>query len=261
MQTAKPDWQSEDGAIQLYCGDCLDLLPLLPKADAVVTSPPYNQNLDQVKASGFKKEGNAVWAERIASSYPDSRDEAVYQQEQIEFLERCYDATSSTASLFYNHKCRWRDTVLLHPLDIVRQSRWKLRQEIIWQRDGSLTQNAKMFPPNEERIFWLHKGNWHWNTTANKWMSVWRIDSEKGSSHPVAFPVEIPRRAIYATTLPGQLACDPFMGSGTVGVACVRMERRFIGIEIESRYFTIAVKRIQRAIEDQRLLHLMERAS
>ncbi len=46
---------------------------------------------------------------------------------------------------------------------------------------------------------------------------------------------------------------DPFMGSGTTGVACVRLGRRFVGIELEPKYFDIAVKRIERAFEDQAL--------
>lgn len=49
------------------------------------------------------------------------------------------------------------------------------------------------------------------------------------------------------------LVCDPFMGSGTTGVACVRLNRRFIGIEIEPKYFDIACRRIQAAVNEPRL--------
>ncbi len=51
----------------------------------------------------------------------------------------------------------------------------------------------------------------------------------------------------------GETILDPFMGSGTTGVACVQLGRKFIGIEIEPKYFDIAVKRIEKAFEDQAL--------
>lgn len=245
-----PDYQRDE--ISLYLGDCMEVLPQIGSFNTVVTSPPYNQKLDQIKPSGFKAEGNAIWADRIASSYFDSLPEDQYQREQVDLLNLLFDRSAGNASLFYNHKCRWRDKVLLHPLDIFRQSRWSLRQEIIWSRDGSLTQNAKMFPPSEERILWGFKGSWKWNPESNKWMSVWKINSVHNSAHPVAFPLEIPSRCIEATTDNGDTVLDPYCGSGTTGVACIQACRAFIGIERDPRYFEIAVNRINQALDNDR---------
>jgi site-specific DNA-methyltransferase (adenine-specific) len=232
----------------LYRGDCLEILRELRGLDCIVTSPPYNQKLDQFKASGMQAEWKVC--ERMASAYSDSRDETEYAAEQVMMLDLCHDATTETASLFYNHKLRWRDKKVLHPLDIVRASLWELRQEIIWLRDGSMTQNAKMFPPCEERIYWMHKGEWHWNQKANEWMSVWRINSDKKSPHPVGFPVSLPYRAIMATTLPGQTVCDPYMGGGTTGLACLRNGRNFVGIENDNRHFETACEQMRLEIEE-----------
>jgi DNA modification methylase len=138
---------------------------------------------------------------------------------------------------------------LLHPLDIVRSSPWTIRQEIIWLRDGSVTQNAKMFPPCEERIIWAFRDSWKWNDESNRFLSVWRLDSEKWSDHPVAFPIQIPLRAIEATTDKQDTILDPFTGSGTTGVACIRTGRRFIGVEIEEKYCEIAANRLRREAE------------
>jgi len=111
-----------------------------------------------------------------------------------------------------------------------------------------LTQNAKMFPPSEERIIWCFKDDWHWNADSNKWMSVWRIDSAKNTVHPVAFPAEIPKRCIEATTTEGGLILDPFMGSGTTLRAAKDLGRRAIGIEIEERYCEIAANRLRQEV-------------
>ena len=146
----------EKDGITIYHGNCFDVLPLISGVECVVTSPPYNQKIDQFKASGFKAGGE--WADRIASSYSDSKPETEYQCEQALLLAKLLTVTTNTGSVFYNHKVRWRDGEWINPIDWCRWSGWKIRQEIIWHRDGSLTQNAKMFPPNEERIIWMDKG-------------------------------------------------------------------------------------------------------
>ena len=63
--------------------------------------------------------------------------------------------------------------------------------------------------------------------------------------HPASFPVELAQNCILLTTDNNGLILDPFMGSGTTGVACVNTNRNFIGIELDSGYFEIAKKRIE----------------
>ena len=63
--------------------------------------------------------------------------------------------------------------------------------------------------------------------------------------HPTQKPLGLMVRLVGGVVPPGGACLDPFMGSGTTGVACIRMDRRFMGIEIEPRYFDIAVKRIE----------------
>ena len=67
--------------------------------------------------------------------------------------------------------------------------------------------------------------------------------------HPCPKPVDWMLWMVARGTLPGHVVCDPFMGSGTTGVACMKLGRRFIGIEIHRPYFDIAVKRISEAID------------
>ena len=199
----KPTYQSPDGSVRLYLGDCLEVLPTLEagSVDAVVTSPPYNQKLDQFTPSGMHKESR--WVSKISNGYLDSMPENDYQGWQIEILNELHRVCSDGASCFYNHKVRYRDGVVLHPLDLVRKSDWQLRQEIIWQRNGSCTMNARMFAPNDERIYWLRKGNRHrtWNQECVGHMSVWKMASVRDAEHACVFPSEIPLRAISSTTI------------------------------------------------------------
>jgi len=70
---------------------------------------------------------------------------------------------------------------------------------------------------------------------------------DKDVVHPTQKPVELMEWLLRSFTSCGQIVADPFMGSGTTGVACIQTGRQFIGIEKEAKYFDIAVKRIQRA--------------
>jgi DNA modification methylase len=75
-------------------------------------------------------------------------------------------------------------------------------------------------------------------------MSVWRIAPVVSKDHPCPFPVEIVEPLVRASVPKDGIVLDPFMGSGTTGVACVNLGRSFIGIELDPGYFDIAVNRI-----------------
>jgi DNA modification methylase len=229
------------------------VLPTLEKGsvDCVVTSPHYNQmgSIGEPSGSWADSHGGAgfvrSWRE---NGYDDTQPEDDYQTEQLHIFSVACRIASPTASLFYNHQCRWRHGEILHPVQWFRPEGWKLRQEIIWDRGGGMMSNAKMFCRFDERILWFDTGKHKWNQPSTGYGTIWRIarlQQQQGKLHPVQFPDDIPERCIEATTDIGDMACDPFMGSGTTGVACVRLGRRFIGIEKERKYFDIAVRRIE----------------
>jgi DNA modification methylase len=243
---AKWPCECKDGQT-IINGDCREVLPLLEPVDLFFTSPPYNQKLNTFKPSGMHKETN--WVDRINTSYFDDCDESTYQEWQIDVLNACHAIACPTASMFYNHKLRYRDTVPIFPIEWLLKTNWKMRQEIIWARDGSVVQNAKMFPPAEERIYWMRgDGGWKWNRANTKWLSVWSVSSAANTAHPVAFPEELPLRAISCCSDPGDIVCDPFCGSGTVLRVAKDLGRRGIGIEIEERYCEIAANRLRQEV-------------
>lgn len=235
------------GDATLYLGDCLEIMPTLGKVDCTVTSPPYNHNITSFKPSGMHKESR--WIDKMSRGYSDNLDESEYQLWQRELLDAIYDVSQSTASLFYNHKIRWRDGEMIHPINWMQPTKWRIRQEIIWARNGSTTMNARMFAPSDERIYWLCKEKHKWNQSCVSYMTVWRMNSVVFDDHACVFPVELPKRSIMATTDAGDTVLDPFMGSGTTGVACAKLGRKFIGIELEPKYFDIACERIQKAYD------------
>jgi DNA modification methylase len=235
---------------RLLCGDCTeaeDVARLMDgeKADIAVTSPPYNQHIDTFKPSGMHKEGDWVAkVERLA--YPDSLPEPEYQAAQRAALGVWYAAIKDHASLFYNHKNRYRDKQVVSPLSWL-PGPFRFRQEIVWSRPGSVTQNARMFLPCDERIYWLYKGDDFFfdDTTENKTFStVWEIALEANKEHAVAFPIELPSRCILCCSQLGDMVLEPYAGSGTTIVASEQTGRLCNGMELSPGCIAVTLERL-----------------
>jgi site-specific DNA-methyltransferase (adenine-specific) len=240
--------------VTLHLGDCREILPTLGKVDAVVTSPPYNQMsvlMRPPSGSWAKADCGLAFVENWqADGYQDDLPEQEYQLRQNNLFAAIRAVCNPTASLFYNHQLRWRDGVLLHPVQWFQPEGWRIRTEIIWDRCGGMMFNARMFVRFDERILWFTASDqWKWNQASVGDGTIWRIAREQNKEHPVEYPTELPVRCIRAATDLDDLILDPFMGSGTTGVAAVKLGRKFIGIEIEPKYFDIACKRIQAALD------------
>ena len=242
----------EDALVTLYHGDALDIVPSLTGVACVVTSPPYNTLGSRIPDRPTGMHSRSGWMAKVRNvGYADDMDETAYVKWQAEIAARIGTATVPGGSMFYNHKLRYRDKVVFHPLDIVRTfPGWSFRQELIWARNGSTTLNAQMFAPNDERIYWMTRdgADHRWNQMAASWLTVWRMNAENGSPHPAPFPTDLPARCIQATTGPGDLVLDPFSGSGTTAYAAKMLGRRAIGIESDERWCEMAATRCSQEV-------------
>lgn len=241
----------------LYVGDALEADSYAAvlagsEPNLVVTSPPYNQKLDSFKPSGMGKRDPTwtKWIERMASAYEDSKPEGEYQAEQIRLLNLLHDYTAPGAAVFYNHKVRIRNMRILSPMVwLMDQNQpWGIRQEIVWDRQVSITFNARMFIPRDERIYWLVKDDeWIFNDTTDikSYGSVWSIAprTDPGVEVTAPFPVELPKRCIEGASVRGGLVLDPYGGSGTTLIACEVLGRRCATIEINSAYADVVIAR------------------
>ena len=206
-----PDWQSDDGAIRLYCGDCLELLPTMEAGSvgAVVTDPPYGVGYSS-------KWGNKFKNTRITGDDSTAvRDEALLQCGHVPML------------VFGSWKANRPQNV---------------RMILYWDK-GTVGMGDLSVPwfPSTEEIYVI--GGGFVGTRTSSVLRYWG----RNQYHPTEKPESLIQELIGKC--PGDTILDPFMGSGTTGVACVQTGRRFIGMELEPRYFDIAVKRITAAIE------------
>jgi site-specific DNA-methyltransferase (adenine-specific) len=210
------------GDATLYLGDCMDILPTLDKVDAVITDPPYGEvnrknsglrNLDRGVAdiADFDLVELALLLSKHGSS--------VYVWcgiEQVSQLKASMAEIGMSTRL-----CIWEKT---NPSPMNGQHLWLSSIETcVFGKEAGATFNEHCASP------------------------VFRLPTEPKEYHPTAKPIALMERLIRASTNEGMTVIDPFMGSGTTGVAAIQMGRKFIGIEREPKYFDIACKRIEQA--------------
>lgn len=212
VQTVEQPWLRKEtiGLATLYLGDCMDILPLLPRFDGVITDPPYG--------IGFAAQPTDY--QRKAGMKPQEWDN-----------QRAVD------------------------LDAVRA---KGDVQVIW---GG---NYYPLPPSRCWLVW-HKpdGPQTFSRVELAWTNLdklagyfcWTISATNAErvGHPTQKPLAVMKWSIAWVGNPATIL-DPFMGSGTTGVAAVQMERPFTGIERDPRYFDMACERLVNAQRQARLI-------
>lgn len=212
----------EIGNATLILGDCMEVLPTLGKVDAVITDPPYGINYSSGMGGKFK-------------------DVSIHADDSL-------DA---------------RDAVLAHfgGLPALVFGSWKMtkpkgtRQTLIWDKGDHVGMGDLSIPwrPNTEEIYVIGTG-----FSGHRGSSIIRINApspnftpDAARYHPTEKPVILMSELI--SKCPAKTILDPFMGSGTTGVAAIQLGRKFIGIEREPKYFDIACKRIEQAVAQGQL--------
>ena len=197
--------------VTLHLGDCREILPTLGRVDAVVTDPPYGINKDGKKRTTGGHGGRKAY----------------------EFLG--WDAERPDPEIF---------SLLLSAGS----------QHVIW--GGNYF--ADLFPPTGKWLVWdkgqrinQSDGELAW-TSSQGALRIFELNRvalmTDGAFHPTQKPIEIMRWSILQLDSPKTIL-DPFMGSGSTGVAAVNLGRHFFGIEREPKYFDIACRRIQAALD------------
>lgn len=236
----------------VYQGNALQLLRKLPDehVDITVTSPPYNK---QRNTYGWLVQTNRY------SHYNDRMPEKKYQKWQVEVLNEIKRVTKPGGSLFYNHKARWVNGKMIHPLEWLFDTEWDIRQEIIWDRSLAANVRGWRFWQVDERIYWLYKPvknhmvGEELESRHAKMASIWKMKPvPRTDNHPAPFPLELPVRAIYS--MPGEnrkTILDPFCGVGTTLVAAKLLGHNFIGFDIAPDYVAYSKKRLE-SFENER---------
>lgn len=225
--------------VTLYLGDCREILPTLGKVDAVVTDPPYRLT------SGGNTRG-AIWKGALFGSDDYSNDgEIVPVVEWNEWLPFVADAAPNAD--FY---IMANDKNLGAALGAINAAGVALHNVLVWRKERGVP-NRWYFKDCEFTVYgWTGLAKTIRNPSSRQHFFCPR---EGNDSHPTQKPVGLMVHYVENSSDAGDMVLDPFMGSGTTGVAAVNLGRKFVGIEIEPKYFDIACRRIGAATKQQDL--------
>lgn len=224
---------------RLILGDCRDVLPTLGKFDLLLTDPPYKvitggSGIDDchTRPSGILKENS-----QLMDDVP----------EFMSWIPIAYESLNSEshAYIMSNFSC-------LHEMwGCSISSGFNAHNLLVWEKNNNTP--SQFYMKNCEYTLFLRKGRAKYINDIGGSKTVHKFTNTSGRQHPTEKPVDLMMFYVKNSTNNTSLVLDPFMGSGTTGVACANLGRKFTGIEREPKYFDIACRRIEDAYRQQRL--------
>lgn len=214
------------GDCTLYLGDCLDILPTLDRVDAVVTDPPYGINLGGHRGAKESRTRH-VLVKRGYAAYEDT------EQNLIDIVL----------------------PAVRRALSIAERGLVFCAGSNVWHFPRADVIGGVYLPAAQGRNKWGFTSFWpcllygrapdlHLGAKPTAYRSVAAAEI---SDHPCPKPLDWMMWSVGLCSRGAETILDPFMGSGTTGVACARLGRKFIGIELHEPYFDIACRRIEDA--------------
>lgn len=257
---SKPYYEEND--IKLYLGDCLKILKSIEEKsiDVIFADPPYFLSSGGISCHSGKQ----------VSVNKGNWDESLSPQDKLKFnrkwLKECRRVLKDNGTIwisgtFHN----------IYSVGVALElENYSIINNITWQKPNPAPNLAcRCFTNSTETILWARKqltsnkkGKHYFNyelmkkINNNKQMKdVWLLNlpkktEKKYGKHPTQKPKSILERILLASTREGDLVLDPFNGSGTTGIVCKELNRKYIGIELDCNYLDLTIKRLNNAKEN-----------
>jgi site-specific DNA-methyltransferase (adenine-specific) len=225
------------GGQRLILGDCLAVMPLLGKVDAVVTDPPYEAVMqDKWGVLSAQSPSSHVRHETLGFGAIDAvRDDVA--------AAMCAVCDGWLVAFCMAEGVRaWRDAI--------EATGVRYKRAMVWVKPDAMPQFNGQGPSVGHEMMvsaWCGKGHSKWNGGGKPGTFIFNKNTPGGGSHPTQKPLPLISDLVGLFSNPGETILDPFMGSGTTLVACQKMGRAGIGIEIDPDYFQIACRRVDEA--------------
>jgi hypothetical protein len=226
------------GRATLYLGDALEIVPALSSVDHLITDPPYEAITHKALDGKNTARRND---RRPASPAVDFEPIDAIRERVVAMGDRCdgwFIAFCTPEGVW-----PWAQAINASPM--------KYKRACVWVKPDSMPQLNGQGPAAGAENFvsaWAGEGRSNWNAGGKRGVYTHCVNGpERHGEHPTEKPRRLMAEIIADFTMQGQTILDPFMGSGTTGVAAVQLDRQFIGIERDERYFDIACHRIEQA--------------
>lgn len=244
---------NEVNKMKLYNGNCLEVMSELiqkgVKVDLILTSPPYNMNLRIMGGKYVSRCRNKNHKLEFSTKYENYSDDLTmdeYFEFQKEFIEK---ALQLTDLLFYNIQMITGNKVALFKLFGYFAN--KIKEVIIWDKINAQPAMAQNTLNSQYEFIIVFQNSKPYNRAFDftnfkrgTESNIWGIKKERNPYIKAGFPTALVERVLNNFSNPNDLIMDPFMGSGTTGIVCKKLNRHFIGIELDKNYFEIAKERL-----------------
>lgn len=221
------------GGATLYLGDCREILSSLPSVDHVITDPPYADRTHKM-AKTNKGKGTGVALVDFAALTDD-------------VFHSCMRQWLRIAKGWVVATCDYRHARLAYDMpEFVRLG--------AWVKPNPMPQISADRPGQGFETVLIMHGGVHkkaWNRGGGS--GVWTVPVIGDAEVSTQKPLPLLRALVSDFTLPGHVVCDPFMGSGTTGVAALEQGRPFVGVERDAARFDIACRRIEDSQRQSRM--------
>ena len=261
MTLPTPYYVSRDGTITLYCADCLAILPELPSGsvDAVVTDPPYSSGgkfrseiirPTNEKYNGFTCDDNG--SRKPSAFYSafsgDNKDGRLFMAWSKDWMDAAFQLAKDGA--YFACTTDWRQLPAV--TDAMQYANWSWRGMLVWDKKIGRPVEGR-FRNHVEYVVWGSRGGFsgkpgvyadsvHYETPPN------HLEREHVTEKTVGL-IEFVLSVVHDDST----ILDPFLGSGTTAVACIKTGRKCIGIELSEAYCAIAARRCEEAFDSQAL--------
>ncbi len=257
----KPYYENREHSVKLFHGDCLELLPTFERnsIDMIFADPPYF----------LSNGGITCHAGKMVSVNKGKWDVSQGIEENHKFnlswLRECQQVLTQNGVIWVSGTAH----VIFSVGFAMQQIGYKILNDVIWFKpNASPNLSCRYFTHSTETLIWAaknYKSKHVFNYELMKQLSngkqmrnLWEISppqrKEKAhGKHPTQKPLKLLERILLASTNEGDIVLDPFNGSGSTGVAALRLGRKYIGIEASQEYLDLTIKRIEDELQSPRL--------
>ena len=264
----QPHYEDKEHYVKLFCGDCLQFLPRLPQnsVDMIFADPPYF----------LSNGGITCHAGRMVSVNKGEWDVSHGMEENHKFnlawLSECQRVLTKNGVIWVsgtNH-------VIFSIGFAMQQLGFKILNDIIWFKpNASPNLSCRYFTHSTETVIWAAKNQKSKHTfnyelmkqisNGKQMRNVWEISppqpkEKTHGKHPTQKPLKLLERILLASTNEGDIVLDPFNGSGTTAVASVKLNRKYLGIEVSKEYLDVTVSRLESEFRSPRLESATDKA-
>ena len=224
--------------VTMILGDCLEVLPTLGRVDHVITDPPYEK---EAHRQGRRTQASVKHGINVDLDFA-----AITETDRTQIANLTVAMSDGWVMFFCQAEAvtPWRDAI--------EAAGGKYKRTMVWIKPDSTPQlNGQMPAPGYESIplAWCGAGHSRWNGGGRRGVFTHLTNQpDREGTHPTEKPIPLMTELVHLFSQNGDLICDPFAGSGTTGVACIRSARRFVGIERDQKYFDLACRRIRSAL-------------